>query len=59
MNERDEIYDYIARDNSATAERLNTLFKHRTESLLDHPMSWAVPVACPAPVNCPHTAITC
>jgi len=37
MSERDDIYCYIARDNPAAAARLNALFDHRAESLLDHP----------------------
>jgi len=37
MNERDDIYNYISEDNPAAALRLDTLFEHRAESLLDHP----------------------
>jgi len=37
MNERDDIYNYICEDNPAAALRLDTLFDHRAESLLDHP----------------------
>jgi len=38
MNERDDIYNYIAQDNPAAALRLDTLFERRADSLRDHPL---------------------
>jgi len=39
MNERDDIYAYIAQDNPNAAARLDDLLEHRADSLLDHPLS--------------------
>jgi len=38
MNERDDIYTYIAQDNPAAAARLDILFKRRAEGLRVHPL---------------------
>jgi len=39
MDEREDIYTYIASDNPAAAARLDALFKRKAMSLLDHPLS--------------------